>query len=55
MVSTVGFLALIGGVAVLVGNFLPDLVEYPLVLIGAGISILAGVIDHFGKRRKIKI
>ena len=52
MVSITGILAYMSGIAVLIGYFMPELVkQYPLVLIGAGIAILAGIIDSL-KRKK---
>lgn len=51
MATIVGILAFLAGASVLAGYFLPELSkQYPLVLIGAGIAILAGLIDSFRRR-----
>ncbi len=40
----VGFLALLGGVATLLGNFIPSISKYPLVLIGGIVATVAGIL-----------
>lgn len=52
MISFIGILAVLGGIAVIVGEVFPTFVNYPLIYIGAGISIFAGLIDIFRKRNK---
>jgi hypothetical protein len=49
--KTVGFFALIGGVAVLVGTFIPKLAsQYPfLIWAGGAISALIGLVALFSK------
>ena len=47
----VGFLALIGGVAVLLGNFVQQLNEkYYLIPIGAVVAVLAGLIGLLSRK-----
>jgi hypothetical protein len=49
----VGFFALIGGAAVLIGNFVPKLGEqYYLVLAGGALSALIGLVA-LGSRNRI--
>jgi uncharacterized membrane protein HdeD (DUF308 family) len=47
----VGFFALIGGAAALVGNFVPKLGnQYYLIPIGAGISLVIGLLALFSRK-----
>ncbi len=50
MIKKVGVIALVGGVVVLLGNYITALQNYYLVPIGAGLAILAAIVDNFSNR-----
>jgi len=45
----VGFLALAGGILTLLGNFIPSISKYPLILIGGIIALIAGLLGLFAR------
>ena len=47
MITKVGIVSLIAGIAVLLGNYVGSLERYYLVPIGAGLAILAAIIDNW--------
>ena len=47
--KVVGFIALAGGLGVLLGMYTNFLGKFPLVLIGAIVAVLAGLIGLFDK------
>ena len=45
----ISFLALVGGAGVIAGEYVRSLGKYPLVLIGAIVAIIAGLLGLFDK------
>lgn len=51
MITKVGVLSLIGAVGVLLGNYVDSLGDYYLIPIGAGIGILATIVDNWSHKQ----
>jgi len=49
MITKIGILSLIGGIVVLLGHYVSGLEQYFLIPIGAGLAILAAIIDNWSK------
>ena len=50
MITKVAILSLVGGVVVLLGNYISALQNYYLVPIGAGVAILAAIVDNWSHK-----
>jgi len=50
MITKVGILSLIGGILVLLGNYISSLQKYFLIPVGAGIAILAAIVDNWSHK-----
>lgn len=50
MITKIGILSLIGGVVVLLGNYVSSLEQYFLIPIGAGVAILAAIVDNWSNK-----
>lgn len=50
MITKIGILSLIGGIVVLLGNYVSSLEQYFLIPIGAGVAILAAIVDNWSNK-----